>query len=116
MNKNLRTALIVGGIVLAALAALPLFRGDYVWQGGGWGMMGPGMMGGFGGGWWMAILMILVPVLVIWVVVALARGDTWFDGPRHTEHAESAMELLKKRYARGEISKEEFEEKRRTLA
>jgi uncharacterized membrane protein len=33
----------------------------------------------------------------------------------HT-HTESALEILKKRYARGEINKEEFEEKRKDLA
>ncbi|MBI2857874.1 MAG: SHOCT domain-containing protein [Chloroflexi bacterium] len=64
----------------------------------------------------MGIFMIFVPVLVIWAIVALARGDTWFGSQRHSEHAESAMELLKKRYARGEVSKEEFEEKKRALA
>ncbi len=30
-------------------------------------------------------------------------------------HTESALEILKKRYVRGEISKEEFEEKKRAL-
>jgi uncharacterized membrane protein len=30
--------------------------------------------------------------------------------------AESAMEILKKRYARGDISREEFEEKKKALA
>lgn len=48
MNKNLRTALIIGGIVLGALIVLPLVLGPVLggWSGG-WGMMGPGgMMGG----------------------------------------------------------------------
>lgn len=63
----------------------------------------------------MFIFMFLVPILVIWAIVAAARGDGWF-WPHHHDHADSAIELLKKRYARGEISKEEFEEKKRTLA
>ena len=114
MNKNLKAALIVGGIVLLALVVLPLLGGGYGWQGGGWGM-GSGMMGGFGGSCWMAILMVLFPVLVIWAIVALARGDFWSGDHGRYGHGESALEVLRKRYARGDISKQEFEEKRRDL-
>jgi len=64
----------------------------------------------------MFVFMILVPILIIWAIAAAARGDGWFGGQRHPGQTESAVELLKRRYARGEIGKEEFEEKKRTLA
>ncbi len=64
----------------------------------------------------MFIFMFLIPVLVIWAIVAASRGNFWFCGPGHNDHSETATELLKKRYARGDISKEEFEEKKKALA
>jgi putative membrane protein len=115
VNKSLRTAIIVGGIVLAILIVISLLWGSTLgWQGRGWGMMGPGMMGGFGFGWFMPVLMILFWGLVIWGVVALVRG---LSGPRHCDStaADSALEILKRRYARGEVSKKEYEEKKREL-
>jgi putative membrane protein len=115
MNKNLRTAIIVGGIVLAILIAVSLLWGGVMgWQGRGWGMMGPGMMGGFGFGWFMPVLMILFWGLVIWGVVALVRG---LSGPKYYDSSAegSALEILKRRYARGEVSKREYEEKKKEL-
>jgi len=115
VNKNLRTAIIVGGIVFAILIVISLLWGSTLgWQGRGWGMMGPGMMGGFGFGWFMPVLMILFWGLVIWGVVALVRG---LSGPKHydSSEADSALEILKRRYARGEVNKKEYEEKKREL-
>ncbi|MBM3172641.1 MAG: SHOCT domain-containing protein [Chloroflexi bacterium] len=66
-------------------------------------MMGPGMMGGFGWGWFMPIGMIL-----FWGLVILPSSGS-------SRELDSALEVLKRRYARGEISKEEFEEKRKDL-
>ncbi len=81
MNQNTKTALIIGGVALGLLIAVPQIRGGISgWQGGDWGMMGPGMMGGFGWGWFMPVFMILFWGLVIWAVVALVRGAanlTW---------------------------------------
>ncbi|MBI4298052.1 MAG: SHOCT domain-containing protein [Chloroflexi bacterium] len=80
-------------------------------------MMGPGTMDGFGWGWFMPIFMIFFWVLIIWAVVALARGVAGPGGSDPgSSHPDSALEVLKRRYARGEIGKEEYEEKKRDLA
>ncbi|MCX9011682.1 MAG: SHOCT domain-containing protein [Candidatus Methanoperedens sp.] len=73
------------------------------------GMMdyGYGMMG------WMWILGLIFWILVIAGLVLLIRY-LWEGGGAKRE-TESALEILKKRYARGEISKEEFEEKKKDL-
>lgn len=105
MSKNTITALAIGIIAVLALLIVPSFFGGW---GGGW-----GMMGGFGAGWTMLVLMILVPVLVVWAIVALVRGSNGNTG--QVGQSESAMDILKKRYARGEISKEEFEERKNNL-
>ncbi len=115
MNKNIKTALILGGIILAILIIAPLVSGGYGWSGG-WGMMGPGMMGGYGGMWFMPIFMIIFWGLVIWAIVALILGLTSSGGTEHSsEHSGSALEVLKTRYAHGEISKEEYEAKKKDL-
>lgn len=123
MNRDTKTALIVGGIALAILIAVPLLWGGLAgWQGGGWGMMGPGMMGpgmmgGFGWGWFMPIFLILFWVLIVWAVVTFVRGVAWPGGSHSaSSRTDSAMEVLRRRYARGEVSKEEYEEKKRDLA
>jgi putative membrane protein len=82
-----------------------------------WGM-GPGMMGGgYGMGWFGGIIMIAFWIAVIMGIVFLIRWlviSTRTSGQR-TYHEDSALEILKRRYARGEINKEEFEEKKRDL-
>ena len=116
MDKNIKTALIIGGIIVVVAIILPSIMGAVSGgQYGGWGMMGPGIMGGFGWGWLMPIFMILFWGLVIWGIVALVRG---LSGSRGSDSSttDSALELLKRRYARGEINKEEYEEKKKDLA
>jgi putative membrane protein len=119
MDKNLKTALIIGGVVVAILIIVPLIFGLFgSWQGYGgygWGMMGPGMMGGFGiGGGLMFIPMIIFWGLIIWGVVALARG---VSSPNNcgASNQDSALEVLKRRYARGEITKPEYEDRKKDL-
>ena len=62
----------------------------------------------------MPIVWILFLGLIIWAVVAAVRpGESRSSDSATTS---SALEVLKKRYARGEINKEEYEEKKRDLA
>ena len=78
---------------------------------------GPGMMGWGPTGWFAPLGMILFWVLMILVIVLLIRRIRTSKGSgRETELvAESALEILKKRYARGEINKEEYSEKKKDL-
>ena len=63
-------------------------------------------------GW---IFMVFWWVLIIVAVVALIKWLT--HGSWHCRHGEtsSAMDILKDRYAKGEINKEEFEAKKKDL-
>lgn len=70
----------------------------------GWGM-------GFGGGLFMILFWIVIIVAVVMLVKWLAGGSSRLDLPR----GKSALDVLKERYARGEIGKEEFEQKKRDL-
>ena len=115
MNKNIKLALIIGGIILGVVIILSLvFRAILGWSDGGWGMMGPGMMGGFGWMWLMPVFWIVFLGLIIWAIVALVRNLSESKGSDSSK-ADSALEMLKKRYARGEIDKEEYEAKKKDL-
>jgi putative membrane protein len=72
-----------------------------------------GMMDGYGMGYGIGILGLIFSILVIIGLVLLIKY-LWESGGAKREQ-ESALEILKKRYARGEISKEEFEEKKKDL-
>ena len=77
------------------------------------------MMTGFGMGfgWFGIIFMVLfwavVIGLAVWLLGQLFPGEKVYHDGRDVP--ESAQSILKKRYARGEISKEQFEEMRHEL-
>ena len=68
-------------------------------------------MNGFG--WFGMFFMVLFWALVIWAIVALVG---WSGGQAKTgEGNDRALEILKERYAKGEINKKEFEEKKKAI-
>lgn len=103
MNMSEKDLLALVAIVIAVLAVFSL-------SGGGMGfMMGPGMMGGFGGfGLGMAIFWILIIVGVYFLFVGYVQ-------PRGCE-SDRSLEIAKERYARGEINEEEYEKIRKKLS
>lgn len=103
-------SLIVAALALfAASAAMAQGYGSYdhhhPW-GEGWGgmMMGP-------------LLMLVVLAAVLFVVIVAAR---WLVGAGHAggapQGSKGPLDVLKDRFARGEIDKEEYEERRRVLS
>lgn len=82
-----------------------------------WGHMGHmGDWGDWGLGWgWMAVGHLLWWSLLVVAIVALLRW-TRGRGPRQpTAGADRALDTLRERFARGEIDREEFEERKRVL-
>ena len=122
----MKNALTAVGIVLLVVLVLLLVGGAGMMGFGGFGM-GPGMMDSYGGYSGMmgghgfnplgAILSLLLWALVIGGIVLLV---VWIV--RNADHGkssigsrESPLDILKKRYAKGEISKEQFDAIKRDL-
>ena len=108
-------AILVGAIALVVLFFGLLGGGMMM----GWGMFGPGMMGWGGYGFnpfaWIAMLVFWaliiggLALLVVWLVREVLPAAVVPVGPPH------ALDVLKARYARGEITRDQYEEMKREI-
>ncbi len=82
-------------------------QGPYEW---GWGMH---PMSGSGWGLGMMLMMAL-----FWgaIIIAFVLGIGWLRGRSKNTSGDSATTILRERFARGEIEKDEFESKKRELS
>lgn len=94
-------------IVLLPLTAL-MFSSCYYPRG--WHMMDDWghMSRGFGGVFMWLIFLVLIGAVIYFVV----RGEKWM---KRGEGDETALDILKKRYAKGEITRQEYEEMKKEL-
>lgn len=63
---------------------------------------------GWGGGGWLVMTLVMVAFwgLVAWAIISAVRGSSSTSG-----HQRSAEDILAERFARGEISKDEYNER-----
>ena len=113
-----------------SVIAVALFAGSaFAQPGPGWGQgygPGPWMMGGWGGGPMMGyggggwIMMIFGAVIVVALLVFIFRASAWTSHvphqPQPHSRANSAgLHALDERYARGEINRAEYLQKKRDI-
>ena len=72
-------------------------------------MMDYGCWSGYGGGVFMWFIFLILIVIVLYVALRSPKSGT-------SQAQETPLDILKKRYAKGEISKEEFEKIKKDLS
>ena len=107
---SLATAALLIIVTSVIAASLPASAGSYGFEhhggGGGWGHMAFG-----------SVTMILFLAVIVFVVMIAVRwaGNTG-QSETSSSATETALEILRNRYARGEIDKDEFEERKNLLS
>jgi putative membrane protein len=103
--------------VLTAVVALTMLLRHPVWAQErayewGWGMH---PMWGFWGIWGVAMMLMM---FVFWgvVITGFVLGIRWLARQGRESKSDPALEILRQRYARGDINKEEFEARKRDLS
>lgn len=105
----LRKAMVLGS-ALAAASTAPAWA-----DGRAEGYYGPHM---WGGGWHFVFGPLMMILFVAVIVVAVVFVVRWLGGsadPAASTPGKSALDILRERFARGEIDAEEFAERRRHL-
>ncbi len=77
---------------------------------------------GFAYGLWWIFPLIMIGVMVLCLFMMKGKMGSMTCGPgfhksgSHGEGSDSPLDILNRRYVRGEVNKEEYEEKKRVIA
>ena len=104
----MRTPVTASSVLPAALIASPAAAQERMSE---WGMHPMWWMWSAGG------LVMMLAMLVFWgvVIAGIVIGLRWLVSQGRHDRGDRALEILRERYARGEIDKEEFDAKSRDL-
>ncbi len=73
----------------------------------------------WGGMWIFPLIMIVVMLVIVYLIFGRGgfRGPCWHSDERnrHREDSETPLEILKRRYAKGEVTKDEFERMKKDI-
>jgi putative membrane protein len=105
----MRNPTVITSLVMALVPA-PAVAQERPWEWG-WGMHPGWWMWGAGG------LVMMLMMLLFWglVIAGAVLGIRWLVRQGRDERSDRALDVLRERYARGEIDKDEFDAKRRDL-
>lgn len=113
---------IIGVVLIVVLIVLLIGSAGMMLGYGRFGVMGRGMMGGYASplGFGVHLVGIVLTVLFwaliigggVWLVTKSARASM----PANTLPTQTPLDILKVRYAKGEITKEQFEQMKQDLA
>lgn len=70
---------------------------------------------GWGGMWIGWIFWLIIIAVIVWAIITITRNRQKSGQPQGPSQTESPLDILKKRYARGEINKEEFEQMKKDI-
>ncbi len=105
------TSVLTAAVTLTMLLQHPVWAQEraYEW---GWGMHHP--MWGVWGIWGVAMVLMM---FVFWgvVITGIVMGMRWLARQGRESKPDAALEILRQRYARGDINRAEFESRKRDL-
>jgi putative membrane protein len=109
-RRRARIALALAAAVAAVASPVATWAQD---RGGDWGW-GMHPMSWMWSGWG---LVMMVMMLVFWgvLIAGIVLAIRWLAGQGGRPRADRAFDILRERYARGEINKDEFDAKQRDL-
>ncbi len=107
MKAHAHNPMLMAVVALTMLAPHPVWAQERVYEWG-WGMH---PMWGL---WGMAMMLMMFAFWGV-VIAAIVLGIRWLARQGRESRSDPALEILRQRYARGEINKEEFEARKRDL-